>query len=194
MNKFTRVLGTTLAGAALVGGSATAASAHGDHHGDRHGKYGFGHSSDDVSRHGAYSPQRCEHRFDGFTRHHEDGVGSFNVGPSFNGRWFHHFRGHHHHWTFEERRSAVVDRLTRADERLTALIGYLADRAATDPDGWESEALPYLQAQQDRLETLIDAVKAATSPAELRAAFKAAFAQPTPTPTPTPTPMPSSGV
>jgi hypothetical protein len=182
MNKITRVLGTTLAGAALVGGSAVAANAHGGHHG-----FGGDHTHSAPTS-GPFSAASAEHKFAGFSRHHDEGEGHFNLGPSFNHRWFHHYSGHHHHWTFEERQAAIVAQLTRADDRLTTLIGYLSDQAKTDPNGWEAQALPYLKAQQARLETLLTAVKAATNDDQLKAAFKAAFPKPTPTPAPTTAP------
>ncbi|MCA1981326.1 hypothetical protein [Nocardioides nematodiphilus] len=187
MNKFTRVLGTTLAGAALVGGSAVAADAHGAH------RDGFGgHHSAPAS--GPFSAAQAYHQFAGFSRHHGDGEGRFNLGPSFNHRWFHkHYGGHRHHaWSFADRQAAIVAKLTRADDRLTRLIGYLSDQAAADPQGWEAAVLPSLQAQQTRLETLIDAVKAATNDDELKAAFQAAFPKPTPPTTPTPSPAPTT--
>lgn len=186
MNKMTRVLGTTLAGAALIGGTATAASAH---HGGTYGEHSYS-----LAHHGAFSPQGARHEFAGFSRHHEDGDGSFEVGPHFGHHWFHHFnRGHHHHWTFAEQQAAIVDRLTDADQRLSALIAYLSDKASSDPNSWAAQALPYLQQQQSRLESLIAAVKAATNEDELRAAFANAW-KPTPsrTPTPSTTPTPTT--
>jgi hypothetical protein len=190
MNKITRVLGTTLAGVALVGGSAAAANAHGfGRHGDDHRFGGYSHSSAPAA--GPFSASSAEHKFAGFSRHHDEGEGHFNLGASFNHRWFHHYSGHHHHWTFEERQAAIVAQLTRADDRLTSLIGYLSDQAASDPSGWEAQALPYLQAEQTKLESLLTAVKAATNDDELKAAFQAAFPKPTPTPSPTTAPTTS---
>lgn len=184
MNKITRVLGASLGAAALVGTSAVAANAHDGGYGhSRHGHYG------------TYSVRGVHQEFSNFSHHQgRGGDDDFAVGRDFNHRWFkQHWAGHHHrHLTFAQKQAAIVARLTNADARLTALIAKVSDAASSNPDGWAAQALPYLQAQQSKLETLIAAVKAATNQQELADAFKAAFTPPTtPTPTPAPTSSPS---
>jgi len=194
MNKLTRVLGGTLASIALVGGSAVAANAHGVGNGDGQGHGGgFGGGRSSAPASGPFSVAHAHHQFAGFSRHHGEGEGHFNLGPNFNNRWFHHhYQGHRHHmWSFADRQAAIVAQLTRADNRLTGLISYVSAQATANPDGWQAQVLPYLQAQQTKLESLLSAVKAATNDDELKAAFQAAFPKPTPAPSPTTAPTPT---
>ena len=190
-----RLFGSALGAAAIIGSSAVGASAH-DVGGGHHDDYGHSYSHSYSHHHGhygAYSVKGAHQQYADFSRNHRDDDSSFGVGRSFNHHWFRHHWGHHRHqqMTFAERQDAIVQRLTSADSRLSDLISRLQTAAADDPSGWEAQAVPYLQQQQQRLETLIAAVQAATNYQELADAFKAAFNQP-PTSTPTPSPTPAS--
>lgn len=190
-----RLFGSALGAAAIIGSTAVGASAHdfgGGHHGDYSHSYSHHHRH---GHHGAYSVRSAHHQYADFSRHHQgrgDDDSAFGVGCSFDHHWFRHHWGHHHHqhMTFAERQAAIVQRLTDADTRLGDLISRLQADAAQDPSGWEAQVVPYLQQQQQRLETLIAAVQAASDYQELADAFKAAFSAP-PTSTPTPSPAPA---
>lgn len=197
MNKIARVLGATLGASAIIGTSAVAANAHGFGGHDGHASHDS-HATAGYSKTGPYSVRGAHQQFTKFSHHHgAQGKGNaFAVGHEFNHHWYkHHWQGrHHHHLSFSEKQAAIVAKLTKADTRLSALIAKLSDAAQQNPDGWAAQALPYLQQEQTKLETLISAVKAATNQQELAAAFKGAFTPPTPpaTPTPTPTQQPTS--
>lgn len=193
MNKTVRILGATLGATAIIGSSAVAANAQGGH--DHHSS--GSHSG--ARQSGPYSFGGARHEFSQFNHHRGHGAGTFNVGTEFNHGWYrHHWAGHHHqHLTFAQKQAKIVARLQDADARLTDLIAKVQTAAAANPDGWAAKALPFLQQQQTKLESLISAVQAATTPQELAQAFKDAFqppadsTQPTP-PTGTPTPSPSA--
>jgi hypothetical protein len=193
-----RLLGTALGTAALVGTTAVGANAYeGSHH---HYSHHHHHGSHHHYRHyGAYSVRGAHQAFSHYIREHDhQGRDSgFTVGRDFNHRWFkHHWNRHHHvRLTFAQRQAAILARLTDADNRLGKLITRLQAAAADNPNGWQAQAVPYLQAQQERLEKLIAAVKAATNYRELAEAFRATFAPPASNPTPpsdTPTPSPAA--
>jgi len=197
MNKTARVLGATLGATAIIGSSAVAANAQGfGGHGD-HNSFGGHHAG--YSQSGPYSVRGAHQQFSKFNHHRGHGAGTFNVGQEFNHGWYrHHWAGHHHqHLTFAQKQAKIVARLQNADTRLSDLITKVSAAAAQNPDGWAAKALPFLQQQQTKLESLISAVQAATTPQELAQAFKDAFqppagtTQPTP-PTGTPTPTPSA--
>lgn len=191
MNKTVRVLGATLGATAIIGSSAVAANAQ--------GFGGHDHSSFGSHQSGPYSFGSAHHEFSHFNHHRGHGAGAFNVGQDFNHSWYrHHWAGHHHqHLTFAEKQAEIVAHLQKADSRLSDLITKVSAAAAQNPDGWAAKALPFLQQQQTKLESLITAVQAATTPEELAQAFKDAFqppadsTQPTP-PTGTPTPAPTT--
>lgn len=182
MKKIVRALGATLGATAIVGASAAGANAFGPSHHSGHAHH---------AQAGGYNVHGVHRQFSHY-RHSGDSKAGFTVGTSFDHRWFrHHWTGQHHQQlTFAQKQAAIVARLTKADDRLTALISYLSDQASSNPDGWAAHVLPYLQDEQSKLESLISAVKAATDDQELAAAFKAAF-QPPAQPTP-PTSTPSS--
>lgn len=185
-----RLLGTALGAAALVGTTAVGANAHDvGHHGGHH-------------HYGAYSVRGVHQEFSHYNRDDERGDergddSGFTVGRDFDHHWFsHHWGRHHHaHLTFAQRQAAIVQRLTTADSRLSDLISRLQAAAAQDPNGWEAQVVPFLQQQQQKLEALISAVKAATNYQELADAFRSAFAPPstgsTPPSTPSPSPTPA---
>jgi len=191
MNKTVRVLGATLGATAIIGSSAVAANAQGFGDHDSFGSHHAGHRQS-----GPYSFGGARHQFSKFN-HRGDDAGTFNVGQNFNHHWYrHHWAGHHHHHlTFAQKQAKIVARLQDADARLSDLITKVSAAAAQNPDGWAAKALPFLQQQQTKLESLITAVQAATTPQELAQAFKDAFqppAPPTGTGTTAPTPTPSA--
>jgi hypothetical protein len=174
MNKIVRALGATLGATAIVGGTAVGANACGPSHqsgGDSH------QSSSHVSGYGVRGVHR---HFSRFSHSRDFRNADFTVGTSFDHHWYRqHWAGHRHqHLTFAQEQAAIVARLTRADERLTNLITRLSSAASDNPDGWAAKVLPYLKAEQTKLESLIAAVQAATDEQGIADAFKAAF-QPT---------------
>lgn len=82
---------------------------------------------------------------------------------------------HHHHMTFAQRKAMILAGLTRADDRLSSSISRLSTAAQSDPNSWEAQALPRLQAKQSKLESVIAAVRAATSDRQIADAFRSAF-------------------
>lgn len=87
-------------------------------------------------------------------------------------------QGHHEHrqhLTFAQRKAMIVTGLTRANNRLSTLIDRVSAQAQADPNGWAATALPRLRAKQAKLQTLITAVKAATTQQQIADAFRAAF-------------------
>jgi hypothetical protein len=175
MNKLVRVLGATLGATAIVGGTTVGANAFGPAHhvGDAH------HSSSHVR---GYDLHRVHRHFSHFSHSRGFDNADFTVGTSFDHHWYrHHWAGHHHqHLTFAQEQAAIVARLTRADDRLTNLISRLSSAASANPDGWAARVLPYLQAEQTKLESLITAVQAATDEQGIADAFRAAFQPPAP--------------
>lgn len=99
-----------------------------------------------------------------------------------------HFLGQHfdlgfgQDGSFEQEQAAIVDRLTNADARLTDLISQVSDAGSTAPTSGATQELSQLQNRQATLESLIDAVKAATDVDQLKAAFEDAFTNATGTP------------
>lgn len=153
-----RLLGATLGATAIVGASTVAATAC---------DLG-GHDSTDS---GLSSAQAFSHPAD---RSWGDEHGDLDH------HWAHHWThhgahhgGHHSHDTasFEDQQAAIIDRLTQADERLSGWIEKAQSQAADNPGGEAAPQLADLQERQADLESLIAAVKTASSEDELKAAF-----------------------
>jgi len=179
MNTSMRLLGATLGATAIVGSSAVAANAC---------DFG-GHDNTDgttSSPQGQFGAAATESDDD----HADWGGHEFSYGHHFGHEFGHHFG---HGWaddqtgdedeagdtqssdqsvSFEDKQAAIVQRLTDADSKLSDLISQASTAAADDPEGEAAQQLADLQAKQAKLESLIDAVKAASDWQELAAAFQ----------------------